>query len=181
MNRILIILLIATLPSGCVNHYMGLDDLPDAALRPEIGSSVNNTGIENTALWRGEVQAAANVWNTALALCGRMPVFHVTDDPSVPAYPVVLWPHEEWTHEDKLVGLMVSGEVGTGFIHVRNREPRSNLPILIHEMGHALGLSFEDNEDDFRHALPGSDSVMTANVGNLMAPTARDIAALGCS
>lgn len=169
MTRFLIILILATLPSGCI-HYTGLDDLPEAALRPVItGPFVDNTGVDNAGYWLSEVQAAADAWNAALETRGCAPMFHVTDDPSVPAYAVVLWTTDEWTHGDDHVGLMQSGEVGAGFIHVRSRLPRSNLPILLHEMGHALGL---------QHA--SADSVMTYKVGDLVAPTARDIAALEC-
>lgn len=180
MTRFLIILILSTLPSGCI-HYMGLDDLPKAALRPVItGPFIANAGVDNAGYWRAEVQAAADAWNLALEERGCAPAFRVTTNPADLAYEVVLWASDEWPHDDEHVGRMQSGEVGTGFIHVRNRRPRSNLPILVHEMGHALGLSFGGNDDDHRHAPPGADSVMTFKVSDLVAPTARDIAALEC-
>lgn len=176
MNRFLIIIILSILSSGCV-HYMGLDDLPEAALRPVItGPFVANTGLDNAGYWRSEVQAAADAWNLALEERGCVPALRVIMDPDALAYDVVLWTRDEWPHGDDHVGLMNSGEVGTGYIHVRSRLPRSNLPILLHEMGHALGLSFDGDE----HAPAGSDSVMTYKVGDLVAPTAMDIAALGC-
>lgn len=148
---------------ACVSYDVGLDDLPTAALRPEVGEGFTASAAE---LWPAIVGDAADAWNGALLAAGCGAPFHlaVADEP---AYPVTLWTRTAWPHGAGDVGHLSSGRVGAGRVDVCARAPLSRtLPIAVHELGHALGLA---------HAEPGEDSAMTPTVGDLVAPSPGDV------
>jgi hypothetical protein len=157
--------LVWLLCSACTDS-LGLFDLPTAPLRPELTAPfADNVRADNATYWTAEVHAAADAWNTALLAEGCDPMFRVSADPDEPAYAVTLYAYDRWPENPALVGLLHSGDLAEGAILIRNRTPtHSNLPTLIHELGHALGLPHDDS----------AGSAMTAKVGDLEAPAARD-------
>lgn len=145
----------------------GLFDLPEAALRPI--TTERFEGSVAAEQWPDQVHVAVESWNNALVEAGCDPVFRIIGvDDEEQAYPVTLRHPDEWTHGEKVAGRMASGHLGEGWIDVRANAPMSwNLPVLIHELGHALGLEHDEG-----------DSALNAMVSNHTAPTAHDVAKL---
>lgn len=148
--------------------HTGFDNLPEYPVRPVLSLSLieNGTSAMHTA-WDAQVKLAADRWNEALLAQGCHAMITVTTDPTVRAYPVYLIAWDSWSWESDKIGMTRSGSVDDGFIDIRARSPfEKNLPVLMHEFGHALGLQHVEN---------GKDSVMTSIINNnLVAPTDLD-------
>ena len=154
-------LLLALLTTGCTEFAWPGGDL---ALRPETTDRL----APIAGRWRSEVATAAARWNLAAESAGCADRFRLDDGPD--AHPVRLYLRDEWPFDPDHLGETAGGPGGV--IDVVDRwgtRSGDNLPTLLHELGHALGLE---------HG-PG---VMAENVPTLTEPTADDVAALtaGC-
>lgn len=155
------VLALALLATGCTEFRWPGDDI---ALRPETTERLAPIAPR----WRAEVETAAARWNLAAEQAGCAVRFRIDDGPDV--HPVRLYLPREWPFDTDHVGETLGGP--DGVIDVVDRwgtREGDNIPTLLHELGHALGLE---------HG-PG---VMAADVPALTEPTADDIAALaaGC-
>jgi hypothetical protein len=168
---------LALISTGCL--YVGWDDLPNAKVRPEVHTTyLANPTFDNQAYWSAQVENAVEVWNqTALDAGCTAPFSMAVDDAA--AHPIRLLPRDAWPYANDIVGMYVdeySDPDDLGYIVIRERRPidQSHLPVLLHELGHAIGLTHE--------ATAGT--VMTELTGSVTKPHVRDIArmrdALGC-
>lgn len=147
MNRLILSKLVVLMVSvsGCVVDRGW--DLP-SKVKPAITQPfIDNKSWDVATYWRGEVQTAMDSWNNALVARGCAPMFAMATEEDTDFYPVTLMTAAEWPHEKRWFGVLRHGAVGEGFIDVKSMTPiRSNLPTLIHEFGHALGLDHSDTE-----------------------------------
>jgi hypothetical protein len=138
----------------------------DLALRPEV-SAEKSHALDR---WTWDITVAAERWNLAAERAGCAVRFRVVE---AGGYAVRLYAKSEWPFDPETRGSTLGGSHGV--IDVRDRwDPRTtgNMPTLLHELGHALGLEHIDDPA----------SVMRKKT-NLLTPGDPDVAALaraGC-
>jgi hypothetical protein len=147
-------LVLALLVTGCACGYRW-DDLPGAVVTPVAADG---------PAWTAEVRGAIVEWNDALFAVGCSWPFALGTEGG---HRVELVPHDEWSWPDDEIGRatddsIVIREGGDGGVY---------RPILLHELGHAIGLC---------HADPAfGPSVLTpAHTSQSLTP--RDVAAAAC-
>jgi predicted Zn-dependent protease len=162
------------LTTGCL--YVGWDDVPNAKVHPEVHAIANET-FDNQTYWSAQVANAVAIWNQTALEAGCPAPFAISDDPQ--AHPIRLVPRGAWPYTNDIVGMYVDEYADAedlGYIVIRERRPidQSHLPVLLHELGHAIGLTHDD------HAY----TIMNLRTGSVTQPRARDLArmrdALGC-
>lgn len=150
------------------------DDVPGAVLRPE--SHDPDVAPE---LWRAAVLAAAGEWNDKLAAVDCPAPFDLRPV-DVGAHPVRLITRADWTNGDDIDGLTI-GDAATeppGSIEIRSSHEADVLwrPVLLHELGHALGLHHADSTPPT--VMCAWDSCSTTYVTDT--DVARAACAMGC-
>ena len=141
--------------AGCADTWTGWEDVPTATLTPQAAAPLE-------AEWSAFVVDQAAVWSTALAASGCMSPFTIGDGGHI----IALVPAADWSYGDDVAGMT------TDRIEVREAKTGGvrRSAMLLHELGHALGLD---------HADPSfGASVMIAKPGSELA--ARDVAAAAC-
>jgi hypothetical protein len=170
VRRIVFVVVLASLATGCVTD--GWDDVPNAQVRPE-----SRDPAVSGAQWRAEVTAAVDEWAALLAERGCEAPFVVSTD-SVGDHPVRLIANADWDG-DKVDGRTWSDAPTQppGSIEIRGgmgrpgKEISWRRDVLMHELGHALGLGHADRELAFSIMTP---TFSTSEV------TADDVSAAAC-
>lgn len=128
---------------------------------------VNHVPGVNDAVWHSEVSAASDIWRDSMTE-GCYP-FHIAVDGECGNH-VTLVPRSEWDHDDKYNGVENTSD---GDIDIIGDSPYNRRPILLHELGHAMGLDHDLDTNSIMH--PTSHASL---------PTWRDVrnaeSALGC-
>ncbi len=118
------------------------------------GAQITATGDDPR--WHHQVELAADAWNDALHLCG--PVLYVIPSGG---HPVSLVDGSDWDED-------LAGHFDGEKIEVRIGLRSVEYPILLHELGHGLGLGHVDVETD-------PDSIMNPWVDFAQRISERDI------
>lgn len=158
------------LVAGCT--YVGWDDVPTAKVRPVLHPSYP---AEDSSYWWGQVADAISLWNEEALLAGCEMPFKLSQDKN--SHPITLLPLSEWRYDPITVGHYIDEYTdGVGSIYVRDYRPSSltHIPVLMHELGHAIGMTHSEE----------TASVMTSRVHADWQITPRDRTAmreqLGC-
>lgn len=163
------LLLLGVLLTGCGLQW---DDVPGAVLNP----SVRPTSGMSLDDWNASVTRAATEWNDAMTELGCAAPFALSFVTSG-AHPVRLVPEAEWIWDDGWDGTTTPDGGGgpPGAIEVKASTSDKHA-VLLHELGHALGLDHLPREDYGPSALNVSGSAAR------LQPIDRESAAaiLGC-
>ena len=150
------VILLALALSGCALD--GWDDVPGAPVTPVAAPAA-------LAAWELEVASAVETWEIALATVGCEAPFALSDD----GHAIFLVAPAAWSHGPTLAGIQFSdGPFDLrGWIEIRENTQRRD-DVLLHELGHALGLLHSDI----------TPSLMDHQVGQAIEP--HDITAAAC-
>lgn len=160
MSRIAIAFFLAL--GACT--YAGWDDVPGARVHP----------VGDDPAWWAEVATAVAVWNQ-MAREHDCPQPFVMSLETDGAHPIIFVPLAEWRFKEDAIGVYhdeYEDDIGTIYIRDRNRDSYRN--ILLHELGHGIGLTHDETPGD----------IMNLKVPELEVPSPHDVermrGELGC-
>jgi hypothetical protein len=135
------VLALFTITIGCGHvvepPFYWFTDLEIAPLRPTVSSGT----MADNEWWPVYVDAAARTWNDALVGVGCEPVLRVTSDETEAAYEIVIVLEDDpWIHATG-AGFTNGGPLHVGHVDVMWRPWGDVYEILMHELGHAIGLA----------------------------------------
>ncbi len=100
---------------------------------------VNRVKGVDDAVWHSEVSQASNSWRDMMK-DGCYP-FHIARDGECGNH-ITLIPQDDWDHGDDVGGIEYTFG---GYIEIVGDSPYYRQPILMHEIGHAMGLEHDSN------------------------------------
>lgn len=123
-------LLIALALAGCVESTW--DDVPSAPVHAEGGGEA----------WAGEVSRFVGAWSVTMEQAGCPRPFELADD----GHPIVLVEVSDWDHGDNIAGMTFGEDVfgAVGHVEVKGDFATGHGAVLLHELGHAMGLEHVD-------------------------------------
>lgn len=136
-----------------------------AACNNEWGYGMHIDPGTKDARWRAEVIAASEEWNLNLAPCGGQAIIVREGGWTVELYDGEGWPD------------YVGGRFDGCTVRVREGQGQWEYPILLHELGHALGFEhISEEEDPYSIMNPSSEYTDRITEGDV----ARGLAFFGC-
>lgn len=129
----------------------GWEDVPGAPINAQVPAAPGHA----LEWWSLEVQDAADTWAELVGPDCPPPFRYVPgpDDAGMPAHPIRLIAERDWTHGPSVFGQ--ESDAPGGYVDIRSMPYAGRRMILMHELGHAIGL---DHRPDVQ-----ADALMRVN------------------
>jgi hypothetical protein len=155
-------LVLVAAAAGCAQPWSGWDDAPTAHVTA--GSDLPAFA----APWRAQVERDVGTWNAELTAIGCPAPFEI----AAGGHPVTLVPVGTWGADSAIAGMTDSERIRVQVAWiVIDGEVLPHPVILLHELGHALGLGHAD-------AINGPAAMTPEPTSDTLQP--RDVAAAAC-